>query len=232
MVREPYAILFQSPVSSVETSLHTIVCVICPKSTSRRYSPLFRFLAPLSSGQKRSWMKTPMLRWPIHLCTVSQLSLVRIHCLQMRNVGIAAPRILEISPPSLTVCRIVPRPVFRVGMLDVAACVLSNPLTFLRGFQSLRMFLQLYFLLNTPTVSYGLNRLNPVSFYMWIAFVFYHLLLVRTHGTADAAYAVPALVVEQAMRHSHHIVKKFPYVLLCPVDDGRYKQTLFAVYAA
>ena len=67
---------------------------------------------------------------------------------------------------------------------------------------------------------------------MWIAFVFYHLLLVRTHGAADAAYAMPSIVVERAMRNFHYIVKKLPHVLFRPIDDGRYKQTLFAVYAA
>ena len=50
----------QNPVSAAGTFRHTIACMICRKSTSRRYSPLFRFLAPLSSGQKRSWMKTPV----------------------------------------------------------------------------------------------------------------------------------------------------------------------------
>lgn len=48
----------QNPVSSVGTSRHTIACMTCQKSTSRRCSPLFRFLAPLSSGQKRSCPKT------------------------------------------------------------------------------------------------------------------------------------------------------------------------------
>lgn len=52
--------ILQNPVSTAGTSRHTIVCMICPKSTSRRYSPLFRFLAPLSSGQKRSHLKTPV----------------------------------------------------------------------------------------------------------------------------------------------------------------------------
>ena len=52
--------IHQNPVSAAGTSRHTIACTICRKSTSRRCSPLFRFLAPLSSGQKRSWMKTPV----------------------------------------------------------------------------------------------------------------------------------------------------------------------------
>ena len=60
----------QNPVSSVGTSLHTIACMIFPKSTSRRCFPLFRFLAPLSSGQKRSWMKTLSSRGSIHLCSL------------------------------------------------------------------------------------------------------------------------------------------------------------------
>ena len=67
---------------------------------------------------------------------------------------------------------------------------------------------------------------------MRIAFVFYHLLLVRAHWTADATYAVPALIVERAMRNPHYIVEKFPYVLLGPIDDRRNKQALFAVDAA
>ena len=50
--------IHQNPVSTAGTSRHTIACMICQKSTSRRCFPLFRFLAPLSSGQKRSWMKT------------------------------------------------------------------------------------------------------------------------------------------------------------------------------
>ena len=50
----------QNPVSAAGTFRHTIACMICRKSTSRRCFPLFRFLAPLSSGQKRSWMKTPV----------------------------------------------------------------------------------------------------------------------------------------------------------------------------
>ena len=83
-------------------------------------------------------MKTLVLRDSIHLCFVFQLSFVRIHCLQMRNVGMAAPRILA------------PNPVSWVRMIDVAACVMSNPLTFLRGIQSFRMFHQIYSLLNTP----------------------------------------------------------------------------------
>ena len=48
----------QNPVSTAGTFRHTIACTICQKSTSRRYFPLFRFLAPLSSGQKRSHLKT------------------------------------------------------------------------------------------------------------------------------------------------------------------------------
>lgn len=50
----------QNPVSSAGTSRHTIACMTYPKSTSRRCFPLFRFLAPLSSGQKRSHLKTPV----------------------------------------------------------------------------------------------------------------------------------------------------------------------------
>ena len=50
--------ILQNPVLSVGTSRHTIVCMIFPKSSSRRCFPLFRFLAPLSSGQKRSHLKT------------------------------------------------------------------------------------------------------------------------------------------------------------------------------
>ena len=61
--------ILQNPVSAAGTFRHTIVCTIYRKSTSRRCSPLFRFLAPLSSGQKRSWMKTPVL--PIIPCFVS-----------------------------------------------------------------------------------------------------------------------------------------------------------------
>ena len=62
--------IHQNQVSAVGTSRHTIACMICLKSTSRRYFPLFRFLAPLSSGQKRSWMKTLSSRGPIHLCSL------------------------------------------------------------------------------------------------------------------------------------------------------------------
>ena len=58
--------ILQNPVSAAGISRHTIVCMICRKSTSRRYFPLFRFLAPLSSGQKRSLMKTLSSRGPIH----------------------------------------------------------------------------------------------------------------------------------------------------------------------
>ena len=61
--------IHQNPVSTAGTSRNTIVCMIYQKSTSRRYFPLFRFLAPLSSGQKRSLMKTPVL--PIIPCFVS-----------------------------------------------------------------------------------------------------------------------------------------------------------------
>ena len=64
----------QNPVSAAGISRHTIVCTICPKSTSRRYFPLFRFLAPLSSGQKRSLMKTLSSRGPIHLCSLAPSS--------------------------------------------------------------------------------------------------------------------------------------------------------------
>ena len=52
--------IHQNPVSAAGISRHTIACTICQKSTSRIYFPLFRFLAPLSSGQKRSHLKTPV----------------------------------------------------------------------------------------------------------------------------------------------------------------------------
>lgn len=52
--------IHQNPVLAAGTSRHTIAYTICQKSTSHRYFPLFHFLAPLSSGQKRSHMKTPV----------------------------------------------------------------------------------------------------------------------------------------------------------------------------
>ena len=61
----------QNPVSTAETFRHTIACTIYRKSTSRRCSPLFRFLAPLSSGQKRSWTKTRALQETIFPCFAS-----------------------------------------------------------------------------------------------------------------------------------------------------------------
>ena len=67
---------------------------------------------------------------------------------------------------------------------------------------------------------------------MRIAFVFYHLLLVRAHGAADAAYAMPSFIVEGAMRHFHHLVQELPHVTLSPVYDRRDKDTLLAGYAA
>ena len=146
----------QNQVSAAGTSRHTIACTICQKSTSRIYFPLFRFLAPLSSGQKRSCPKT-------------------VHC--KRPYSRVSP-LASVFVSSRIVCRIELDPMLRVGMFDVAACVLSNPLTFLRGIQYLRMFHQMYSLLNTLPVSDGFNRLDPASFYMRIAFVFYHLLLM------------------------------------------------------
>ena len=61
----------QNPVSAAGTFRHTIACTICRKSTSRRYFPLFRFLAPLSSGQKRSCPKTRALQETVFPCFAS-----------------------------------------------------------------------------------------------------------------------------------------------------------------
>ena len=75
----------QNPVSSVEISRYTIVCMICQKSTSRRCSPLFRFLAPLSSGQKRSCPKT--------------------RCGESPNSGVPSDRFPSYGLSAPTVCR-------------------------------------------------------------------------------------------------------------------------------
>lgn len=139
----------QNLISAVGTSRHTIVCMTCPKSTSRRYFPLFRFLAPLSSGQKRSCLKTRSGEFPYS----SVLSpSCRLSASTVYRCGMSALLLLVFlrSPPNRIVCRIETYPMFRVGMLDVAACVLSNPLTFRRGIQSLRTFHQICSFLNTP----------------------------------------------------------------------------------
>ena len=135
----------QNPVSSVGTSRHTIACMTYPKSTSRRCSPLFRFLAPLSSGQKRSSPKTQCGESPQTGIPSDRSSSYGLSAPSVCRCGMLALPLLVflIPPPSRIVCRIELNPMLRVGMLDVAACVLSNPLTFLRGIQSLWMFYQI-----------------------------------------------------------------------------------------
>lgn len=130
-----------------------------PKSTSHRCFPLFRSLAPLSSGQKRSMAKTmPIVRgW---------------------DVLFAAPR-----------------PMPWVGMCDVAACVLSNPLTFRRGIQSLRIVPpDIFSFEKPPPVAYSLDGLNPVSLDVGITFILHTLLLGRRHRATDAALVVCRLL--------------------------------------
>ena len=83
-----------------------------------------------------------------------------------------------------------------------------------------------------PPTTDSRYRLYPVALDVRPPLVLDEFLLVACHRAVDAANAVPALVVEFAVRNADHVVQKLPHVAFRPVDDGRYEQRLLAVYAA
>lgn len=91
--------ILQNPVSSVGTSRHTIACMTCQKSTSRRCSPLFRFLAPLSSGQKRSCPKTQCGESPQTGVPSDRSSSYRLSASTVYKCGTSALPLLVFYPP-------------------------------------------------------------------------------------------------------------------------------------
>lgn len=144
--------------------MYDVVC--CLRFLSKVYFKLLEPLGiPLSVRFARNPPVVDVFRYFVFLllCQAVRRGAGRnpVHC--KRPYSRVSPLVSVLSP-SRIVCRIELDPMFRVGMLDVAACVLSNPLTFLRGIQSLWIFLQIYSFLNTPPFRMALIALIQLPF--------------------------------------------------------------------
>lgn len=127
---------------------------------------MFSAISFSCSSVKRSeeeLSENPMRRVPQTGVPSDRSSSYRLSASTVYKCGTSALPLL-VFYPSRIVCRFELDPMFRVGMLDVAACVLSNSLMFLRGIQSLWIFLQIYSFLNTPPFRMALIALIQFLF--------------------------------------------------------------------